>query len=631
MAAKKSAKTKTTKKERDVFAGYPYAEAYEIQYHFNLDSNGKKQYEKKRGSDAFRRDDKGKKIPSLDKDNPVIDGKTGQEKKRKAAKFGQLPWGFSLRDTGKRKIWNEKGEDVEYVACRRRKKGAFERDPVWIRKDQLQTHRCLEVVFVDIGQGDGCFLVTPENKKMVIDAGQFGNMRHFLHWRYGSTPGKKDTDFEAAIISHPDADHYMGFGQLFERDNFFFETVYTNGLMEYLATDAKKKKWKKPGQSKFTSLGPVLKVDDVNLVTELVTNKVELQEFLADTKMWSNGTEKRSGNGEPKKVGKQFPTMLNEALESWKLRTKGGEEEEYVDDGKGTMGNYRMLSVEDGHMPGYGPGKTFSAYNSVGEKVGDRPFTIEVLGPVTRTFKGRPALEYFSGNVGKTKNGHSVVLRLQYGSVSMMLGGDLNIPSEHLLLSHHTGMDSPPNQKNEPAFVEAARKVFQVDIAKSCHHGSSDFTHFFLEALNPIATVISSGDKEPHSHPRSDTLGAIGRYSRSNPRPLIFSTELARSAEDNLQKPFELHAEIMKVVDSILAGKTEKQREERRQKLKDKLVTDIPRSVAVYGAITVVTDGEKVIIYQKLEKKGSHGEYDIYRLEPSGKGGKGPLMYQYKH
>jgi hypothetical protein len=44
-----------------------------------------------------------------------------------------------------------------------------------------------------------------------------------------------------------------------------------------------------------------------------------------------------------------------------------------------------------------------------------------------------------------------------------------------------------------------------------------------------------------------------------------------------------------------------------------------------------VTDGQKVIIYQKLERRGSHGTYDIYRLEPSGKEGTGPLMYQSKH
>ncbi len=31
----------------------------------------------------------------------------------------------------------------------------------WIRRDQLQDERLLEVNFVDIGQGDGAFIVTP--------------------------------------------------------------------------------------------------------------------------------------------------------------------------------------------------------------------------------------------------------------------------------------------------------------------------------------------------------------------------------------------------------------------------------------------------------------------------------------
>jgi hypothetical protein len=234
-------------------------------------------------------------------------------------------------------------------------------------------------------------------------------------------------------------------------------------------------------------------------------------------------------------------------------------------------------------------------------------------------------------SVGKTKNGHSVVLRLQYRNVSMMLGGDLNIPSEHLLLSTHTKMSSPPAQGEEAAFVEAARKVFQVDIAKSCHHGSSDFTHWFLQALNPIATVISSGDDEPHSHPRSDTLGAIGRYSRAHPRPLIFSTELARSSKDSNQKPWELRSQIWDQVQKVLGAKNEGQRKKGLAKLKKDLNSDITRSVAVYGAIHVVTDGHKVIIYQKLERKSGSGKYDIYRLEPSGEDGTGPLMFVSKH
>jgi beta-lactamase superfamily II metal-dependent hydrolase len=590
-------------RQRERFAGYPSADAYEIQYRPKLDANGKKIYET---------NDDGSRSLVPDTGKPVRD-KLGQEVKKKAKKNGQLPWGFVVKDTGERRDWVERKQKVTYAACRRRRGGSFERDPVWIREDQLQDNRCLEVVFVDIGQGDGCFVVTPDNKRMVIDAGEHENMRHYLNWRHGSD---KKTRFEAAIISHPDADHYEGFARLFERDNFFFETIYTNGLMERYEPETKKKL--KEGEPRQTTLGPVQKVDGESLVTDLVTTKAELKKFLAGEKSWMKKRTDRENNAEKKKTGKMFPTMLNEALEGWKVATRRPRgEPEYVEEFKGqTVGDFRILSADDGYMPGY-------------EK--DKELSIQVLGPVTEKVAGRPALRWLESSVGKTKNGHSVVLRLQFGNVSMMLGGDLNIPSEHLLMSHHTGMASPPEPEQESAFIEAAREVFQVDIAKSCHHGSSDFTHFFLRALNPIATVISSGDDEPHSHPRSDTLGTVGYYSRCQPRPLIFSTELARSSKDSNAKPWELRSEIMHEVENILSAKTEKSRQNRKEKLKQKLVKDIPRSVAVYGAITVATDGEKVVIYQKLERKGSHGAYDIYRLEPSGKDGKGPLMYVSKH
>ncbi len=530
---------------------------------------------------------------------------------KKPKKADHLPWGFTLWDTGEREgSYREKDvhgvvREGRYAVCARRIKGARKQERLWIPEHQIQDERCLEVVFVDIGQGDGCFLVTPENRRMVIDAGEGSNMRHYLNWRHGS---KKKTTFEAAIISHPDSDHYKGFQTLFHRENFFFETLYTNGLMEYVVPE--KKSGKKPGATnpRPSALGTRQKIDGTDYVTTLVTDKQELEDFLEDETNWVSA---KSGKG------KQFPTMLKEAVDGTKIRTKRprGKPEQQIEVKGKTIGGYRMLSIDDGWMPGYGE---------------DRELSIQVLGPVTERVGGRPMLRWLS-SVGKTKNGHSVVLKLKYRNVSMMLGGDLNIPSEHLLLSTHTRMSSPPERDQEEAFLEAARRVFQVDVAKSCHHGSSDFTHWFLQALNPIATVISSGDDEPHSHPRSDTLGAVGRYSRSNPRPLIFSTELARSSKDSNQKPWELRSEILDQVQNILDAKTEKQREKRFAKLKENLETDIPRSVAVYGAIHVVTDGRRVIIYQKLERASGSGKYDIYRLEPSGEDGTGPLMYVSKH
>ncbi|HEX2181276.1 MAG TPA: hypothetical protein VHH10_03255, partial [Rubrobacteraceae bacterium] len=41
----------------------------------------------------------------------------------------------------------------------------------WMRKEDIQEQRLLEVNFVDIGQGDGCFIVTPDDRFILVDAG----------------------------------------------------------------------------------------------------------------------------------------------------------------------------------------------------------------------------------------------------------------------------------------------------------------------------------------------------------------------------------------------------------------------------------------------------------------------------
>lgn len=126
------------------------------------------------------------------------------------------------------------------------------------------------------------------------------------------------------------------------------------------------------------------------------------------------------------------------------------------------------------------------------------------------------------------------------------------------------------------ALIDACIPFFRAEIAKSCHHGSSDITNEFLQTMNPIATVISSGDEEPHFHPRPETLGAIGKFGRGN-RPLIFSTELGRSSPEFIEMKLDENA-------------TDK----KKQKV-----------VSTYGMVTVRTDGTNAIISQKLEKNRS--------------------------
>lgn len=472
----------------------------------------------------------------------------------------------------------------DWIQLKGNRKGKFEEvhargDDGWMHEDDLQEERLLEVIFVDVGQGDGCLVVTPQDQAIVIDAGESDNMYRFLHWRYGKF--ERPFKFHAGILSHPDQDHYGGFERLFDHPNISFRTLYHNGIMER-------------NSAKTTGrLGPTAKVGRRRYLTKPVRTKEELSEFLSVASRWKR---------------KRFPTMLAQGL-----RTN-------------CFDDFAMLSNRTGHLPGFGEGD---------------PLQVAVLGPVEEDGKLR-----WLTNVGKTKNGHSVVLRLRYKDVSMLLGGDLNIPSEELLLEHHTGIDPRPRNEDERfALVAAARRVFQVDIAKSCHHGSSDFSSTFLDAVYPIATVISSGDAESHSHPRADALGSIGLHSRGT-RPLIFNTELARSSNEDVKHPNALRARLNAIIEelkqiqadqirgeeTLSAGEKNKLMRREAKLIKERLkIHDktLNRSIAVYGTIRVRTDGNKVVLAQKLEKPRSKSmKWDLYRLEREGNG---PLLYQSKH
>ena len=149
---------------------------------------------------------------------------------------------------------------------------------------------------------------------------------------------------------------------------------------------------------------------------------------------------------------------------------------------------------------------------AVNEIIEGNNFTIEVLAPFTEKVNNKNAFVYWTDD-GITINGHSLVLKITFGTRTFLFGGDLNTKSETYLMQKY-GIINP----------------FETDVAKSCHHGSSDFTEKFMQLINPYATVISSGDNESFSHPRADAIGCAGRYSRG-PRPLVYSTELARSVD----------------------------------------------------------------------------------------------------
>jgi beta-lactamase superfamily II metal-dependent hydrolase len=425
----------------------------------------------------------------------------------------------------------------------------------WMKTDQLQSERLLELNFVDVGQGDGCFIVTPGDKPLLVDAGIGDNMERFLSWRYNLRRHPERTiTFDAGVITHPDADHYKGFSNLVRSGQFKFKALYHNGIVERKGADR---------------LGPEGDVGGVNCLTELARDMTDLERVL----------------GESEFGAMLYPNLLRDAL----------------DDGTPEI---RMLSSLDEHLPGYADADGL---------------TIEVWGPVPEEGVDPPALRTL-GDDGKTKNGHSVCLRLVYRDVRIAMGGDLNGPAEAYLLRHYAGGDIDELSGEERATaLDRARDHLEADVAKSCHHGSADFTTSFLRAVNATATIISSGDDEPFAHPRPDALGALGKFGRGD-RPLILSTELARSAKENIKRPFALRKEIEDLFEEREEATDEPQRRAVTEKIHAALA-QIERSIAVYGLINVRTDGHCVVLAQKLEKPAPGGKkWDLHRLEPDAEG-----------
>src|SRR5690606_13960207 len=118
---------------------------------------------------------------------------------------------------------------------------------------------------------------------------------------------------------------------------------------------------------------------------------------------------------------------------------------------------------------------------------------ISVLGPLVYN-KGKGPMVRSLGDNSQNTNGNSILLRIDYGQVRVLLTGDLNKASQQAILQ---------------AF-EGKRQELAADVIKSCHHGSDDGSYEFLECVQASATIISSGDTETHAHPRPNIVAASG-------------------------------------------------------------------------------------------------------------------------
>lgn len=428
----------------------------------------------------------------------------------------------------------------------------------WVAEAALGGRSLLEYYFIDVGQGDGVLIKTPDFRHLLIDGGYPRSAQptgksaaDFVDWKFARDYGHTAIVLDAMISSHIDWDHFGGLNDILDVDQIdqldartiTVDAFYHSGLSY----------WKK---GKGRELGP-------NRAT-------------ADGKRWFIRVLDDRASAEAAVDGGSGPQLSGE----WGRLIRRVVDCRTAD---GLPTPITRLNQDSGWLPGFGAGEDLA---------------IRVLGPLGRTLDGVPAVLRLDSQESQNTNGTSVLLRFDFGRARVLMTGDLNARAHRELLAHYAGQE----------------REFASDVAKSCHHGSEDVSYPFLNHVKAACTVISSGDAEGHDHPRPRVVaasGLSGYVTLSGDElitPLVYSTELARSIQ--IGHLTELRAN----------GVVRKQAELKDDRLTFKVtapggfggqVQTAPAAGArvmarlLYGLVNVRTDGERILVATMNEGDGS--------------------------
>ena len=332
-------------------------------------------------------------------------------------------------------------------------------------KAQFREEALLKVRFIDVGQGDGAIVETPDEEIILIDGGEEDHVRRYINAAYSHILKSKPLPCAAIVVTHGDADHFAGLTRVasaFRSKTSPLVTadrVFHNGLVKRpspAAGDAKKAF----GQSK---------------VVDKVAYAVELEDDLT----------------------KVAAAKMNEPFRAWVEALK------------------RL--------------RTFNAAMTIERVgYGDRPFdfletdklSIRVLGPIVEEVGGKPALRLLKTpgssalSASHTINGHSIVLRIAYGNVRFLFGADLNEESEDRLLTNATSEG-----------LSLTAEILKVPH----HGSADFSPRMLEAVKPVVSVVSSGDENvaKEYIHPRAGLVGALGKYSRATvEKPLVYVTEM---------------------------------------------------------------------------------------------------------
>jgi beta-lactamase superfamily II metal-dependent hydrolase len=435
-----------------------------------------------------------------------------------------------------------------------------------IDNQHLGDESLLELYVIDVGQGDGVLMKTPDGRWHLIDAGVASEDQHtkkgapnFLRWKFLEDLGQTAVTLDNVIMTHADYDHYGGLinvlgghlpaaGSRPERTfAVSVDSLYHNGMGRFRGADPLGKT--QPGSVAPFPRGHRGIARDGTFITELLNGKDDFR----------NPARPLEGSFA------QCAALVGKVPKC-----------------------VRRLSASDEYLPGYRPEQGACV--------------IRVLGPIAERIDANTIGLRELGSASETRNGHSIVLRIEYGACRILLTGDLNTASQHLLLSY------------------VADSQFTTDVAKGCHHGSDEIDLEFVKAMAARATVISSGDDESYAHPRPRVMGASARYGRESITPsgailppLLYSTELARSVALGYADAFEFDYKSggQKVSAKVKPADARFDPPGKGTALRPLGETPLALDL-VYGLVNMRTDGN-LILLATMRESGNQFEYQVFR------------------
>lgn len=102
-----------------------------------------------------------------------------------------------------------------------------------MKNPSLSTKRCLEMYFLDVGQGDAAFVVTPNNTKILVDGGLKERALGFLIWKYRLDEHNTKVTIDYLILSHGDSDHVSGLIPILKHPKIHINNILHNGIAVY--------------------------------------------------------------------------------------------------------------------------------------------------------------------------------------------------------------------------------------------------------------------------------------------------------------------------------------------------------------------------------------------------------------